>query len=116
MICPKCSAETKVISSRPHKDNARVIQRRRACEGCGYRFNTQEGTVNIVSMRKSENRRAREYFQRLTPEVRAERLARKLLLRSARIEAAETGRALPDILEAWNVPPSHSLPRQQAQR
>lgn len=105
MICPKCSAETKVISSRPHKENARVIQRRRVCGGCGHRFNTQEGTVDIVSLRKNETRRAREYFQRLDPDVRAARLARKLLLRSARIEAAETGRALPDILEAWNVPP-----------
>ncbi|MFC7663763.1 NrdR family transcriptional regulator [Methylorubrum suomiense] len=115
MICPKCSAETKVVSSRPHKDNARVIQRRRACEGCGHRFNTQEGLADLVRMRRNETRRATAYFQRLDPAVRKARNARRILLRDARIEAAETGRAVSEILEAWNVPPSPASPS-QAQR
>lgn len=52
MICPKCKADTKVVNSRPHADDPTVIQRRRACEGCGHRFNTQEGTVDIVARRR----------------------------------------------------------------
>lgn len=40
MLCPKCkSYQVFVVDSRP-KDE--TTWRRRACESCGYRFNTME--------------------------------------------------------------------------
>jgi transcriptional repressor NrdR len=51
MICPKCRSDTRVVSSRPHADDATVIVRRRHCVACSHRFDTQEGTVNIVRQR-----------------------------------------------------------------
>ena len=52
MICPKCKSETRVVNSRPHRDDATVIQRRRWCDDCGHKFNTQEATVDIVARRR----------------------------------------------------------------
>ena len=56
MICPKCSAETRVVSSRPHADDATVIVRRRHCVACEHRFDTQEGTVDIARQRARKRR------------------------------------------------------------
>lgn len=41
MICIKCSADTKVINSRPHKKTPSVW-RRRECKACGAVFTTSE--------------------------------------------------------------------------
>ncbi len=116
MICPKCSANTRVVDSRPHREDARVVVRKRVCEGCGRQFKTQEGIIDLVSIRKNKVRRQQAHVRRLDPAVRAARIARDNLRRDAKIEAAETGRPLEDILREWNVPVPHSLPRQQAPR
>ncbi len=42
MECPSCGySESKVIDSRPYKDN-HEIKRRRECLACGFRFSTYE--------------------------------------------------------------------------
>lgn len=41
MICIKCSADTKVANSRPHKKTPSVW-RRRECKACGTTFTTHE--------------------------------------------------------------------------
>lgn len=108
MICPKCSADTRVIDSRPHEDDPGVIRRRRECVSCGHRFVTQEGTINIAGMRAKRRRAQAAYLLRLDPAVKAARIARSNLRRDAKIEAEETGRPLPDVMRAWNVPPQPS--------
>jgi len=47
MRCPYCgTTEDKVVDSRPSEDDA-VIRRRRACLGCGRRFNTFERVEEV---------------------------------------------------------------------
>jgi transcriptional repressor NrdR len=47
MRCPRCSREDdKVVDSRSAKDGAGV-RRRRECLGCGLRFSTYEGIVQV---------------------------------------------------------------------
>jgi transcriptional repressor NrdR len=103
MICPKCSADTRVIDSRPHEDDPGVIRRRRECVSCRHRFFTQEGTINIAGMRAKRRRAQAVYLSRLDPEVKAARIAASNLRRDAKFEAAETGRPLADVLAAWGV-------------
>ncbi len=103
MICPKCSAETRVISSRPHKDDARVIQRRRSCDSCGHRFNTQEGTIDIVRRRKSIREEAAKRYARLSADKRAALNARRFTLRVARDQAAEAGVSPDDVLKSFDA-------------
>lgn len=106
MICPKCSADTRVIDSRPHEDDARVFWRKRACTACGDRFVTWESTYDIAAMRKQRRRAQLAYKARMDPAVKATRIARSNLLRDAKVEAAETGRPLDDVLRAWNAKPA----------
>jgi len=103
MICPKCSADTRVIDSRSHEDDAGVIRRRRECVACGNRFFTQEGTVNIAGMRAKRRRAQAAYLARLDPAVKAARVAASNLRRDAKIEAAESGRPLGDVMRAWDI-------------
>lgn len=103
MICPKCSADTRVIDSRPHREDARVIVRRRVCQGCGYRFNTQEGTVDIVGRRASKRARAAKYRSRLTPERHGELKVEWRLRKAASAEAAETDRTVSEIMSTWKA-------------
>jgi len=110
VICPKCSSNTCVIDSRPHEDDPGVIRRRRECVACGLRFFTQEGTINIAGMPAKRRRAQAAYLARLDPAVKAARIARSNLRRDAKIEV--TGRPLPDVMRAWNVPP----PSSQSQR
>lgn len=110
MICPKCSADTRVIDSRPHREDARVIVRRRACQDCGHRFSTQEGTIDIVAKRAGDLKRFRARKASWTPEQRAYHLEARRLRRYAQQEAAATSRPLEDILAAWNVPPDAFSP------
>lgn len=46
MKCPKCGAETKVADSR--RPIGSEIHRRRACCGCGHRFNTVEMSLDAA--------------------------------------------------------------------
>lgn len=103
MICAKCSGETKVVNSRPHRDDATVIQRRRACDGCGHRFNTFESTIDAVATRARKRRDNASFRAGQTAEQMAARYRRARLRQQARAEAAETGRPLDQILTAWGV-------------
>lgn len=47
MICIKCSADTKVINSRPHKKTPSVW-RRRQCTACGTIFTTSEVVADVA--------------------------------------------------------------------
>lgn len=109
MICPKCSADTKVKDSRPHAEDPRVIVRRRRCDGCGHRFNTQEGTIDIVARRKSV-RAAEKARRQSRPEwaraVDAERTKRRVILKIAQQEAAESGKPVEEVMRAWKVAPA----------
>lgn len=106
MICPKCSADTRVIDSRPHDSDDRVIQRRRACTACGHRFSTWESTIDIAALRARQRRAQAAYKLRMDPAVRAARVARSNLRRDAKVEAAETGRPLEDVMRAWDITPA----------
>lgn len=77
MICPKCKADTRVVNSRPHRDDPTVIQRRRWCDDCGHKFNTQEGTVDIVRQRSRKRVHERGVRDALSPAARAEMAARR---------------------------------------
>lgn len=105
MICPKCSAETKVVSSRPHKDDARVIQRRRVCESCGHRFNTQEGTIDIARRRKTVRDEASKRRAKLNEAERAALAERQSDLRAARDQAAKNGGSPDNFLRAFGAAP-----------
>ncbi|MSW53024.1 MAG: hypothetical protein F2817_19325 [Actinobacteria bacterium] len=106
MICPKCSADTRVIDSRPHQDDTRVFQRRRVCTGCGHRFPTWESTIDVAAQRARQRQAQATYKTRMDPAVRAARIARSNLRRDAKVEAAETGRPLEDVLRAWDIKPA----------
>lgn len=112
MACPKCSGETRVVDSRPHRDDARVIQRRRSCDACGHRFNTQEGTVDIVGTRQAGRERAARYRTIRSPEQHDRLKADWRLRKAAGLEARETGRPIAEILHAWGAPQaSHGGPK-----
>lgn len=104
MICPKCKADTRVVNSRPHRDDPTVIQRRRWCDDCGHKFNTQEATVDIVARRRlirkaNAKHRAKDPEAARTADT-AERRARRALAD----EAAKSGRPAAQIREAWGLP------------
>ena len=64
MKCPFCtSLDTKVIDSRPDKDNT-AIRRRRGCEACGKRFTTYERVEELQPLVIKKDGR-REPFDRL---------------------------------------------------
>lgn len=109
MICPKCRSDTRVKDSRPHREDARVIVRRRACDGCGHRFATQEGTIDIVARRKSV-RAAEKARRQARPEwaraVDTERTKRRAILKIAQQEAAESGKPVEEVMRAWKVAPA----------
>lgn len=114
MICPKCQSDTRVVSSRPHADDATVIVRRRYCVACPERFETQESTFDVVQRRTADRRsspaRYRRWAETATPEERAARWKLKRMRTSARAEAAETGKPLPEVLKAWGLTPSTPAP------
>lgn len=103
MICPKCSADTKVVNSRPHADDPTVIQRRRHCLGCGRRFDTFESTRNVVKLRQNSRAGKAQWVAEIPPDVLAEKRRLYDLRRDAKLEAAETGRPVAEILAAWGV-------------
>jgi transcriptional regulator NrdR family protein len=113
MICPKCSVDTMVKDSRPHREDARVVVRRRMCLGCGHRFSTQEGTIDIVAKRAGDLKRFNRRKASWTPEQRAYHLEARRLRRYAQQEAAATLRPLEDVLAAWKVPPDAFSPAPQ---
>ena len=94
MICPKCSADTKVKDSRPHADDPTVIRRRRHCEGCGHRFETQEGTVDIVRQRSRKREARAAKLAALSSGERAREAAGRAE-RRIRQHLRETGIAVP---------------------
>lgn len=106
MICARCDGDTRVIDSRPHEDDPGVVRRRRECVSCGHRFFTQEGTINIAGMRAKRRRAQAAYLARLDPAVKAARIASSNLLRDAKIEAAETGKPIAEVMRAWCVQPT----------
>lgn len=59
MICPACSAETKVVESRPAESGA-AVRRRRECLGCGERFTSFERRAHEPAwvLKRSGERRA----------------------------------------------------------
>ncbi len=64
MKCPFCvSPDTKVVDSRPDKDNT-AIRRRRECELCGKRFTTYERVEELQPLVIKKDGR-REPFDRL---------------------------------------------------
>lgn len=103
MICPRCRSETRVVSSRPHVDDAAVTVRRRACAACPHRFETFESTINAARIRANRAREKARQRAVTPPELRRARIKRDNLLRAARKEAAATGRPLPEILRAWDL-------------
>ena len=57
MDCPRCSAPTRVLESRPASDGA-AVRRRRECSSCGTRFKTFERVaVDRLYVRKRDDRR-----------------------------------------------------------
>lgn len=103
MICPKCKSDTRVKDSRPHREDARVIVRRRECEGCGHRFNTQEGTVDIVASRTAKRDRAVKWRATRSAQQREALKADWRLRKAAGPEARETGKPVAEILREWGV-------------
>lgn len=110
MICPKCSADTKVVNSRPHADDPTVIQRRRHCLGCDRRFNTFEGTQDIVRRRSLKIERQTRYRERLAEEERSRRAKRDNIRAAARAEAAAAEQPVEEILSRWNGVAAPSRP------
>lgn len=106
MICARCGGDTRVIDSRPHEDDPSVVWRRRECVVCGNRFVTQEGTINIAGMRAKRRLSQAAYLARLDPAVKAARAARGNLLREVKIEAAESGRPVAEVMRAWDIKPA----------
>lgn len=110
MICPKCSADTRVVGTRPEM-GGKVIRRQRVCVdvACGHGFDSYESTFNVVARRQRQAANTRIY--RLVDPERARdqdrRKAKGRALRAAaEAEAAETGRPLTEIMRAWDVKPS----------
>jgi transcriptional repressor NrdR len=57
MDCPRCSAPTRVLESRP-ADAGAAVRRRRECSSCGARFTTLERVaVERLYVRKRDDRR-----------------------------------------------------------
>ncbi|WP_375274476.1 NrdR family transcriptional regulator [Methylorubrum thiocyanatum] len=110
MICPKCSADTRVIDSRPEM-GGKVIRRRRICVavGCAHDFDSYESTLNVVARRQREAAGMRAY-RRADPERAREQDRQKSKSRALRVsaeaEAAETGQPLADVLRAWDIKPA----------
>ncbi|KAB7783458.1 hypothetical protein [Methylorubrum populi] len=110
MICPKCSADTRVIDSRPEM-GGKVIRRRRICVavGCAHDFDSYESTLNVVARRQREAAGMRAY-RRANPERAREQDRQKAKSRalrvSAEVEAAETGQPLEDVMRAWDIKPA----------
>lgn len=107
MICPKCRSDTRVVSSRPHADDATVIVRRRHCVACPHRFETQEGTINIAQIRANRTKRKQRERAAQPEEVRKARNRRDYMRLEARKEAASSGKPLPEILQAWGLTPDN---------
>ncbi|AWI89243.1 hypothetical protein C0214_13825 [Methylobacterium sp. DM1] len=104
MICPKCSADTKVVNSRPHREDASVIQRRRACVECGHRFNSFESTYDIAGKRAADRARRATVMAGISAEEHDRHNERRRMQRYAREEAAK-------ILKGWTaISPSQRSP------
>ncbi|BAU92490.1 hypothetical protein MPPM_3885 [Methylorubrum populi] len=106
MICPKCSADTRVVNSRPHAEDATVIVRRRQCTGCARRFDTFESTRNVVKLRKNSRASKAQWIAETPPDVLAEKRRLYGLRREAKAEAKETGRPVTDVMHAWGIEPT----------
>ena len=110
MICPKCSAETVVLSTRKEAGGT-VLRRRRACNACGHEFGTTESTIDVAARRRADA--AGQRVRRLCdPERFREREARsreqKRLRKLARAEAAATNKPVIEVMRAWGVQPTRA--------
>lgn len=107
MNCVKCSGETRVVNSRPHKDDATVIQRRRWCDACGHKFNTYESLTDDVARRArvSAKRTAEKARQRarFSEDDLAKRRERNRLYMEAYRHAQDTGRDVTEIRKEWGI-------------
>ncbi|CAO4171091.1 NrdR family transcriptional regulator [Methylorubrum extorquens] len=106
MICPKCSADTRVVNSRPHAEDATVIVRRRNCTGCARRFDTFESTRNVVKLRRNSRDGKAQWVAETSADVLAEKNRLYGLRRDARAESADTGRPVADVMRAWGIEPT----------
>ncbi|OHV17127.1 hypothetical protein BK022_07465 [Methylorubrum extorquens] len=106
MICPKCSADTRVVNSRPHADDATVIVRRRHCTECPRRFDTFESTRNVVKLRRNSRAGKARWAAEMPADVLAEKNRLYGLRRDAKIEAEETGRPLANVMRDWSLAPA----------
>lgn len=110
MICPKCSADTRVVGTRPEMDG-KVIRRQRICVAvaCGHDFDSYESTFNVVARRQRQAANT-PIYRLVDPERARDQDRRKAKGRALRVaaeaEAAETGRPLAEIMRAWDVKPS----------
>lgn len=107
MICPKCKGDTRVVSSRPHADDATVIVRRRHCIACPERFETFESTRDVVKLRKNSRAGKAQWVAETPADVKTEKNRVYGLRRDAKLEARETGKPLPEVLKAWGLTPPH---------
>jgi hypothetical protein len=110
MICPKCSADTRVVGTRPEM-GGKVIRRQRVCVAvaCGHDFDSYESTFNVVARRQRQAANTRIY-RLVDPERARDQDRRKAKGRALRLaaeqEAEATGRPLAEIMRAWDVKPS----------
>jgi hypothetical protein len=103
----RCGAETRVVDSRPHKDDPTIVVRRRVCTECAVRVTTQESTVDVAKYR-ARNRRLSAKHRATTPpdELAAKNRvyqSRHRLERAARDEARETGVSVDLVRARWGI-------------
>jgi hypothetical protein len=106
VICPKCSADTRVVNSRPHAEDAKVIVRPRHCTACTHRFDTFESTRNVVKLHRNSRAGKARWVAEASADVLAEKNRVYGLRRDAKIEAEETGRPLANVMRDWSLAPA----------
>lgn len=73
-LCAKCGGSSSVVDSRVRDGG--VIRRRRGCESCGWRWNTEEVTVgssrqDLLRARTEAKRKLFELFDQLLGDDKA---------------------------------------------
>lgn len=110
MICPKCSADTRVVGTRPEM-GGKVIRRQRVCVAvaCGHDFDSYESTFNVVARRQRQAANTRIY-RLVDPDRARDQNRRKAKSRALRVaaeaEAAETDRPLAEVMHDWDIKPA----------